>query len=125
MTGDQLRRKTRARVAETGPSPNRVQDSSLSNPSISDRVCWSPDFSATPIPMESCASPKLGSTELHFCNNVIDFKVDRYFGKRQCSESQRSLAAGQRAALQQLRYRRTGQARLLHRTAQPNRCDGP
>jgi hypothetical protein len=40
-------------------SPDRGQDSSLSNPSISDRACWSPDFSAAPIPMESCASPKL------------------------------------------------------------------
>ena len=79
-----------AGVAETAPSLDRVQDSSLSNSSISDRACWSPDFSAAPIPMESCASPKLGwywsfnlVTMLQASAQAVDFKVGRYFGEGQ------------------------------------------
>ena len=56
-------------VAETGPSPDRVQDSSLSNPSVSDRASWSPDFFRG---ASSDGELRLAKTrvELHSCNIV-------------------------------------------------------
>src|SRR4029077_11342208 len=66
----------------------------LSNPSISDRACWSPDFSAAPIPMESCCLAKTRVvlsftpvTMLQASAQAVDFKVGRYFGEGQVIET--------------------------------------